>query len=59
MYGSIGKFEKDGLIEYIRQEDKRKYYILTPLGHNLLEQEIKRIQRVLRNIQEITNYETN
>lgn len=50
MYGSLGKFEKDGLIVMSHQEDKRKYYRLTDLGKQLLEIEIKRIDRVHHNI---------
>ena len=32
MYGSLGKMEKDGLIRFVREEDKRKIYHITELG---------------------------
>lgn len=51
MYGSLGKFEKDGLIKQTHQEEKRIYYQLTQLGKDLLSMEVKRIQRLNQNIQ--------
>ena len=32
MYGSLSKLEKDGLISFIREVEKRKIYKITPLG---------------------------
>ena len=52
MYGSLGKMEKDGLIEFIREEDKRKIYHITGLGKEVLDLEKKRIQRLFRNVEE-------
>ena len=52
MYGSLSKMEKDGLIEFVREEDKRKIYQITELGMEVLELELKRIQRLYRNAQE-------
>ena len=53
MYGSLSKMEKDGLIEFVREEDKRKIYQITELGMEILELELKRIQRLYRNAQEV------
>ena len=53
MYGSLSKMEKDGLIEFVREEDKRKIYQITELGMEVLELELKRIQRLYRNAQEV------
>lgn len=50
MYGSLGKFEKDGLIQLTKQEDSRKYYQLTEIGKQLLKKEMERIDRVYQNI---------
>lgn len=50
MYGTLGKMEKDGLIEFIREEEKRKLYKITSIGQEVLELEIKRIRRLYRNI---------
>ena len=50
MYGSLSKMEKDGLIVFIKEEDKRKIYHITDLGHDVLEIEIRRIDRLYRNM---------
>ena len=50
MYGSLSKMEKDGLIRFIREEDKRKLYKITELGNEILDTEIARIRRLYRNI---------
>ena len=53
MYGSLAKMEKDGLIHFIREEDKRKIYCITALGRDVLELEMKRIERLYRNMMEV------
>lgn len=52
MYGSLGKMEKDGLIEFIREEEKRKIYHITELGWEVLALEKKRIRRLYKNVEE-------
>ena len=52
MYGSLSKMEKDGLIRFVREEDKRKTYIITELGRAVLELEIKRIRRLYHTMEE-------
>ena len=52
MYGSLGKMEKDGLIEFVREEDKRKIYHITDLGKEVLDLEKKRIKRLFKNVEE-------
>ena len=52
MYGSLSKMEKDGLIQFIKEEDKRKSYQITNLGSEILQIELKRIERLYRNSQE-------
>ena len=52
MYGSLSKMEKDGLIQFIKEEDKRKIYQITYLGSEILQIELKRIERLYRNSQE-------
>lgn len=49
MYGSLSKMEKDDLIQFVREEQKRKFYILTDLGKEILALEQKRIERMYRN----------
>ena len=52
MYGSLSKMERDGLICFVREEDKRKIYSITDLGTEVLEIEMKRIDRLYRNMKE-------
>lgn len=49
MYGSLSKMEKDGLIRFTKEENKRKSYLITPLGEQILQLELKRIQRLYQN----------
>lgn len=52
MYGSLSKMEKDGLIRFIKEEDKRKTYQITELGTEVLQIELKRIERLYKIAQE-------
>ena len=52
MYGSLSKMEKDGLIRFVTEEDKRKIYVITELGTEVLQLELKRISRLYRTAQE-------
>lgn len=49
MYGSLSKMEKDGLIAFQREEEKRKLYVITPLGREVLSAELRRIERLYQN----------
>lgn len=53
MYGSLSKMEKDGLIQFVREEEKRKLYKITELGKEVLDLEMKRIERLYRNLKEV------
>ena len=53
MYGSLSKMEKDGLIRFVREEDKRKIYSITDLGTEVLNLEMKRIARLYKNMKEM------
>lgn len=52
MYGSLSKMEKDGLIRFVKEEEKRKIYQITELGIEVLQLEKKRIERLHRNAKE-------
>lgn len=54
LYGSLSKMEKDGLIRFVRDEEKRKIYRITELGTEVLDLEMKRIERLHRNMQEVS-----
>ena len=49
MYGTLSKMEKDGLISFYREEEKRKLYLFTELGKEILSEELKRIERLYKN----------
>ena len=57
MYASLAKMEKDGLIRFTREAEKRKYYLITELGTQVLDLELKRIQRLYHNSRGEWNYE--
>ena len=48
LYGSLSKMEKDELIAFVREDEKRKVYQITELGLEVLELEFKRIERLYR-----------
>ena len=52
MYGTLSKMEKDGLLRFVREEEKRKIYCITDLGREVLDLEMKRIERLYRNMME-------
>lgn len=52
MYGTLSKMEKDGLIAFVREEEKRKIYRITGLGQEILDLELRRIERLYRNSRE-------
>lgn len=49
MYGTLSKMEKDGLIAFYREEEKRKLYRITELGEEVLNLELHRIERLYKN----------
>lgn len=49
MYGTLAKMEKDGLIAFEREEGKRRLYQITELGKEVLQLELKRIERLYQN----------
>jgi len=54
MYGSLSKMEKDGVIRFVREEEKRKIYQITALGNEVLQLELRRIKRLYRNAMEMS-----
>ena len=50
MYGTLSKMEKDGLIRFVREEEKRKIYCITELGREVLDLEMKRSEQIYRNM---------
>ena len=48
MYGSLSKMEKDTVIRFVREEEKRKIYQITDLGLEVLQIELRRIERLYK-----------
>ena len=44
LYGAFSTLEKEGLISMVREEDRRKYYVLTEKGRTTLRAQIKRLK---------------
>ncbi len=57
MYGSLSKMEKDGIIRFVREEDKRRIYRITDLGMQVLNLEMTRIKRLYQNMLEVREYD--
>ena len=57
MYGSLSKMEKDGLIEFVSEEDQRRSYRATDLNKQVLYLEIERIERLYHNMTEVRDSE--
>ena len=54
MYGTLSKMEKDGLIHFLKEEEKRKIYEITDLGLEVLKLELQRIDRLYHNMKEMS-----
>lgn len=44
LYGAFSTLEKSGLIRKVNEEDRRKYYQLTPKGRQVLTAQVKRLE---------------
>ena len=53
MYGTLSKMEKDRIISFVREEEKRKICCITELGREVLQMEMRRIERLFRNVKEV------
>ena len=49
--------ERDGLIAFYLEMDKRKLYQITPLGQEVLQTELARIERLYKNSKGESVYE--
>jgi len=48
LYGAFSTLEKQGLIEMVRKEGRRKVYALTNQGEAVLRRQIERLQMMVR-----------
>jgi len=49
LYGAFTLLEKEGLIVKVKEENRRKSYVLTPKGKNVLMNQIKRLEIMTQN----------
>jgi DNA-binding PadR family transcriptional regulator len=53
VYQSLGKLESDSLIRAVREEERKKYYVITPLGSQILGEEAARIREVFHHLEAV------
>jgi DNA-binding PadR family transcriptional regulator len=51
VYQSLGKLESDGLISPTREVERKKLYLITKIGEQILIEEAKRIQEIYHNLE--------
>ncbi|MES2038384.1 MAG: PadR family transcriptional regulator [Pseudomonadota bacterium] len=51
LYGAFSTLEKQGLINKVREEERRKYYQLSDKGRLVLAEHIRRLEIMYRNAQ--------
>ena len=56
LYGAFTTLEKQGLIEKVSEEDRRKTYGLTTKGRQVLAEHVRRLAIMVRNGQSALNY---
>ena len=49
LYGAFTSLEKEGLIVKVKEENRRKSYVLTPKGKKVLMTQIKRLEIMTQN----------
>lgn len=47
------------MIRFVREEQKRKIYVITDLGREVLDLEMGRIERLYKNMLEVRDHENN
>ncbi|MBG9979714.1 helix-turn-helix transcriptional regulator [Facklamia sp. DSM 111018] len=47
LYGAIENLSKNGLIEHVGTENRKKVYLITPLGEEILEIEKQRLEHII------------
>ncbi|MCL2559250.1 MAG: PadR family transcriptional regulator [Turicibacter sp.] len=55
LYGTISKMEKDGLLQMILDDEKKKIYEITSLGKDILRSEKKRIEELHNNLKGVAD----
>jgi len=53
LYGAFTTLEKEKIITMVREEERRKSYLLTPKGREVLKEQISRLEIMTRNGQSV------
>jgi DNA-binding PadR family transcriptional regulator len=53
LYGAFTTLEKEKLITMVKEEQRRKSYLLTPKGREVLKEQISRLEIMTRNGQSV------
>ena len=56
LYGAFSNLEKAGLIRGAGEEDRRKYYVLTDAGREVLAEQIRRLKLMAENGQIVLSH---
>jgi len=49
MYGAFSQLEKEGLINMVKEADRRKSYVITTKGKTVLQEHIRRVEILVAN----------
>ncbi len=53
LYGALAQLEKEGLISQVKQEKRRKLYLLTIKGRLVLNDQIQRLEMMVKNAHDV------
>lgn len=51
IYQSLGKLENDGLIKPVKEIDRKKIYVITDIGKQILLEEAHRIEEIYHSVE--------
>lgn len=57
LYSLLGRFEKEGIIRQVAEENRRKIYIVTEKGSALLREEYERLNHLVEDGRKFFNFE--
>lgn len=57
LYSLLSRFEEDGYIEMVSQDDNKKTYLITDLGKQVLDGEIRRLELLLEDARTVMEVE--
>ena len=51
LYQSLGKLDGDGLITPVKEIDRKKYYVISSIGKQILIEEAQRIKEIYQSVE--------